>query len=125
MNKDTANDRRHAAKILAHIADIGRVLELEKIDSSSDLAGSIAAKFAVTQLITNIYELTRGMQPATLQALNEFGKIRLRTTRQIASHDYGAMDFRLVYVIAAKLTSQQVRNELSNFIKEARNGNRK
>ena len=122
MKKDTANDKQYAAKILAHILDMAQVLEFEKIKSDAELENSVAAKFAITQLITNIYELTRNIQPATLQALRNFANIKLRTTRQIASHDYGSIDFRLVYAIAMKLTSPTVRKELSRFIEGAKNG---
>ena len=78
MKKDTANDKQYAAKILAHILDMAQVLEYEKIKSDADLENSVAAKFAITQLITNIYELTRRIQPTALKDLREFANMHIK-----------------------------------------------
>ena len=65
------------------------------------------------------------MQDETLSSLKEFSKIRLRTTRQIASHDYASIDFKLVFNICNRITKDSVNDELSEFIEEDEDGNDK
>ena len=119
MKKSINTDKQCVAKILRYIQNIRSSLEYENIKSYKELEDSVSAKFAVTQLITNIYELSKHIQISSLNILIEFNKIRIRTTRQIASHDYAAVDFRLVYAICLKLIAQAVSNELSKFVEEA------
>ena len=118
MKKSISVDKQCVTKILSYIKNIKQVLEMENVKSSESLEDSIAAKYAVTQLVTNIYELSKNIQASTLSTLQDFSKIRLRTTRQIASHDYASIDFKLVYAICVRLMAQPVYNELSKFIKE-------
>ena len=118
MKKSMNIDKQCVEKILRYIQNIRQSLDHEKVKSYESLEDTVSTKFAVTQLITNIYEISKHMQATTLDSLKEFGKIRLRTTRQIASHDYGSIDFRLVFNICTKLTAQPVSDELSEFIKE-------
>jgi len=125
VKKSLDVDKQCAAKILKYIANIRNCLDHEKVISYESLEDSISTRFAVTQLITNIYELTKHMQIETLDSLTDFNKIRLRTTRQIASHDYGSIDFKLVFAICTRLTSEAVKEELSDFVKEDDDGNDK
>ena len=125
MKNSLAIDKQCVGKIIRYIQNIEQVLAQEDVKSFEALEDSVAAKFAVTQLITNIYELTKHMQTSTLDSFKEFGKIRLRTTRQIASHDYASIDFKLVYTICSRLIAKSVHEELSRFIKEDGDGDSK
>ena len=125
MKKSLDTDKQCVGKILRYIGNIRQSLDHESVKSYEALEDTVSTKFAVTQLITNIYELSKHIQPTTLDSLKEFGKIRLRTTRQIASHDYAAIDFKLVFNICTRLTAKSVQDELSKFIKEDEDGNDK
>ena len=122
MKKSLATDKQCVGKILSYIENIRQSLDHENVKSYEDLEDTVSTKFAVTQLITNIYELSRHIQATTLDSLKEFGKIKLRTTRQIESHDYAAIDFKLVFAICVRLTKESVQDELSEFVKEDEDG---
>jgi len=92
------------------------IFEIEKVNSFRDLQQSVSAKYAITQLITNVYELSRKLQEETLLKLTNFNSPTLRKARQIASHDYEATDFRSIYNLCSKLTSPVVKSELENCI---------
>ena len=124
MKKSLETDKQCVGKILGYIQNIRQSLDHESVKSYESLENTVSTKFAVTQLITNIYELSKHIQTSTLDSLKEFGKIRLRTTRQIASHDYAAIDFKLVYIVCSRLIAQPVCDELAEFIKEDVDGNR-
>ena len=125
MKKSLNTDKQCVGKILRYIGNIRQSLDHENVKSYEALENTISTKFAVTQLITNIYELSRHVQKETLDSLNEFSRIRLRTTRQIASHDYASIDFKLVFTICTMLARDSVQEELSKFIEEDENGNDK
>jgi uncharacterized protein with HEPN domain len=125
VKKSLNTDKQCVEKILKYIQNIRQALDHESVKSYESLEDTISAKFAVTQLITNIYELSKHMQETSLSSLKEFGKIRLRTTRQIASHDYASIDFKLVYTICLKLIAKSVSDELSEFTKEDEDGDSK
>jgi len=122
VKKSLDTDKQCVGKILSYVENIRQSLDHESVKSYEALEDTVSTKFAVTQLITNIYELSKHIQAATLDSLKEFSKIRLRTTRQIASHDYASIDFKLVFTICTRLTAKSVQDELSEFIKEDRNG---
>ena len=115
MKKSAGTDRQCIVRIFNYIRELEQIIATYNIQSFQDLRISLAAKYAVTQLITNIYELTKALQELTLQSLTEFNKIKLRTARQIASHHYDAIEFRTVYNICLKLASEIVYNELNNW----------
>ena len=75
----------------------------------------------MTQIITNVYEISRKLQDSTLQNLISFNSPMLRKARQIASHDYDALDFRSIYNLCTVLTGESVINELTSCL-EALNG---
>ena len=118
MKKSDQTDMRCVVRIRRYIRDLEQILEADNIKSFQDLKKSLAAKYAITQLITNIYELSDRMQDNALKNLEEFSKLRvnLKTTRQIASHDYVSIDFKPVYEVCRQLTSESVKHELSNYI---------
>jgi|GEM_PF-692743 len=122
VKKSLTTDKQCISKILKYIENIRQSLDHENVKSYEALEDTISTKFAVTQLITNIYELSKHIQISTLDSLKAFSKIRLRTTRQIASHDYAAVDFKLVYAICTRLTAKSVQEELYKFSKEDEDG---
>ena len=127
MKKSASTDRKCIEKLCKYIGDIKKIIDADSINSSRDLKMTLAAKYAITQLITNCYELSVNMRDETLCSMIEFQKIRLRTTRQIASHDYDRIDYNPVYAICLQLMSDNVYNELINKLSEIRkddiNGN--
>ena len=81
MKKSSQVDAKCVSKMIKYVEDIREILTNEGVNSHVDLKQSLAAKYAVTQLITNIYELTKHMQTETMQSLPELNGIRLRTAR--------------------------------------------
>jgi uncharacterized protein with HEPN domain len=77
------------------------------------------SQFAVTQIITNIYELKKKLTPEVLIDMPNFDKIKLAGARNIASHDYEQVNFRMIYDICDMLTSEAVESELSGVFKNA------
>ena len=123
MKKSYSTDIQCITKILRYVDDIQSILANDNIKSFQDLSKSLSAKYAVTQLITNVYELSRKLQDTTLQTLKNFNSPVLRKARQIASHDYDAIDFRSIYNLCMSLTGATVRNELKECLEAAEDAN--
>ena len=116
MRKSLVTDKHCVAKLLRYINDIQTIILEEEISSYQDLANSLSAKYAVTQLITNIYELSRKLQDETLRSSSSFSKIKTRTARQVASHDYSSVNFQAIFSICTQLSEAAVLNELQSFL---------
>ena len=119
MKKTNETDKQCVVKILRYIKDMAIIFNEQQITSHRALEQSTAAKYAATQLITNIYELTKHMQESTLKSLATFAGINLKTSRQIASHNYAAIEFRAVYDRCVKLIADPVRDELCAFLEDS------
>lgn len=119
MGKRSDIEIRCVKGIQAYIGDLQQIITDSNIQSFQDLKKSLAPKYAVTQLITNIYELSKELHSDTLQSLVEFSKINIRVVRQLASHKYKLIDFKPVFATCLQLTSESVSNELTKFQKEA------
>jgi len=116
MKKSNSTDRQCLKRILRYIGDIQQIFEDADIKEFQDLKKSLMAKYATTQVLTNIYELSRKLQDTTLGGLTKFNSPILRTARQIASHNYEAIDFKSIYSLCMTLTGDTVRNELEAFL---------
>jgi hypothetical protein len=114
MKKSADTDRQCIEKVQSYINDIGEILKADNISSADALKNTLAAKYAITQLVTNIYELSRKLQDETLNKLENFNSPVLRKARQISSHDYEAVDFRSIYNLCTQLTGKIVQDELKN-----------
>jgi len=111
-----ATNAKCVTKIKIYITDMQTILTTYEISSSDKLRNALAAKYAITQLITNIYELSRQLQATTLDKLPQFNSPVLRKTRQIASHDYEAVDFRSIYNLCTQLINPVVQDELERCL---------
>jgi uncharacterized protein with HEPN domain len=117
MKKTAETDRHTAAKIQKYIADIKQILSNDNIGCFQELRRSLSAKYAITQLITNIYETARRFREEALKtSLPTFSNINLKRTRQLASHDYMSIDFKPVFEICQQLMSKKVREELERLV---------
>ena len=108
-------DRQTAERILKYIDDLARIFRSENIETYQCLKDSLSAKYASTQLLTNIYELTKLMRGETLSNMKNFYTPELRRTRNVASHDYSAVDFRSVHFLCVTLMGKKVREELGRL----------
>jgi uncharacterized protein with HEPN domain len=84
------------------------------ISSADDLEKNHICQLAITQAITNIYELRQRIKSDTIDKMPLFSRLKLglKAARNIASHDYDSLDFKIVFKIINRLTSQQIINEL-------------
>jgi len=121
MKKSIQTDTQCVAKILKYIGDIKQILINESIKSYQNLENSLAAKYAVTQLITNVYELSTNLQPATLQLFTAFNSIEVSLARHISSHVYDKVNFRIIYRICTQLTDDNIFDELNKWRAENAN----
>ena len=118
MKKNKKTDKICVKKILHYIEDIRDCFEQYNIESYEDLNNKRLAQYALTQIITNIYELKKKMTDDFLLNLPEFNKIRLANARNIASHDYDRLDFEIIYNICKKqILSDALAKELDEVFK--------
>jgi len=103
-------------KILKYIKNIRQAYATYNIFRAHELATNELCHFAITQIITNIYETKIKLTDDALAQIPKFAKIRLRTARNIASHDYDSVDFDIVYRITLQLTSNEVVKELEAIV---------
>ena len=85
-------------KILKYIHTINEAYTMFGISNADDLDGNSVCQLAVTQAITNIYQLRQKIQEETLVLMPLFAKLRLglKAARNIASHDYDSLDFSII-----------------------------
>lgn len=113
MKSNAETDKIYVEKIIKYIDDIKHCFEHFNISSHNDFKAERISQFAVTQIITNIYEVKKKITPETLLMLPEFDKLKIAGARNIASHDYEQVNFRIVYDICNMLMSEEVLNDLN------------
>lgn len=86
------------------------------INSHHDLKLSQYAKYDITQMITNIHELSLKLQSSTYKQLHLFHQIELRLARNIASHDYEKVNFKIIYTVCLKIIDNDVSSELKDYM---------
>ena len=106
------------SKILKYIKAISDAYTMFGIDSAENLRGSHICQLAVTQAITNIYEIKKRMSSNALAQTPNFDKIGLKAARNIASHNYESLDFGIIF----KRTRQLLNPEISKELEEAKDG---
>ena len=119
MRPNAKADAIRAEKILKYIVDIKDCFEHFSIKSYNDLKSKRLAQLAVTQIITSIYELKKNITPDALTLLPEFNKIKIAGARNIASHDYERINFKIIYDICDMLIRASVVEELEEVISHA------
>ena len=114
MKATLETDKQNIERIIIYINDMKTIIKDMK--SYTELENSVAEKYAITQLITNIYETISKLQKDTFKQLKKLKKIRLYETRNISSHHYIDIDFKIIFDICQKLTTNDVKFELEDFI---------
>ena len=114
MKQSNTLDTVCITKILKHIQTISDAQSMFNIAHTDDLESNHICQLAITQAITNIYELRQRIQAETIAKMPLFTQLKLglKAARNIASHDYDSLDFGIIYKIINRLTSQQVIIEL-------------
>jgi len=117
MKQSFKTDKICIEKILRYISQMRHIYELSGVSSPDELEDDFACHLAMTQLITNIHEMTVKIQSETLAKVPSFSmlKPRIRAARNIASHDYEGVDFSILF----KLINQLLRRSVTNELKEA------
>lgn len=106
-------------RVLKYIQNIRDAYRTYKIGHSRELAGNELCHLAITQIIINLYETKTKMTQETLARIPRFDRIRLKTARNIASHDYDSLDFDIVYRITMQLVSKEVIEELEAVLNDS------
>ena len=106
------------SKILKYIRTINDSYTMFNIRNANDLDGNDICQLAITQAITNIYQLRQKIREESLTQMPLFNKIGLKAARNIASHDYDSLDFNIIY----KRTLQLLRQEISDELEAVKNG---
>jgi len=114
LNKDYKTDKTCIEKILKYINDIKICLSHFRINSFNELKNERLAQLAITQSITNIYEVKRLINQEILNEVSNFDNIKISAARNIASHDYESVNFKIIYDVCNKLTANTVMEELEN-----------
>jgi len=107
-------DKSCIEKILKYISDIKTCFSHFNINSFDVLKNERLAQLVVTQSITNIYEAKKFINQVSLDRLTNFGNIKISAARNIASHDYESVNFKIIYDVCNKLTANNVTEELEN-----------
>ena len=101
-------------KIIKYINDIKTCFSHFDINSPDDLENTRLAQLAITQSITNIHEIKKHMEQEVLDSLSDFNGIKISAARNIASHDYENVNFKIIYDVCNKLTADAVTEELAD-----------
>ena len=126
MKKNNKTDKIYIEKILRYIGDVKECFEFYDIKGHSDLENKRLARYAITQIITNIHEIKKKLTDEVLLRLPGFDKIRLTDARNIASHDYDSLDFKIIYALCKRdILDGDVKNELEGVLKSYENNDDK
>ena len=101
-----------ATKILKHIQSVRDAFAIFKIKSSADFLSSHICQLAVAQAMTNVFELRKKLREEVVDNMPHFGRLRLKATRNIASHDYDSLDFAILFKQTQQLLDSEVNKEL-------------
>jgi len=107
-------------KILKWTNKMREVLQQFDINSFEDFERNETCQLAITQLITNVHELTKKINKDLINKMPILAKSRvgLKNARNISSHDYDSLDYKIVYDIVKDLTSAKFKNELEGMMDE-------
>jgi len=99
-------------RIIKHITSIHEAFTTLNVSSLDDYLQNNICQLATAQVITNIHELKNKLRDETLAKLTQFSSIRTQAARNIASHDYDRLDFRIIYDRAKQLQNSNIADEL-------------
>ena len=125
MKQSIQTDIAVINRILKYIKVMGEAFEQFNIKNSTDLEESHICQLAITQAITNIYELNKKLQTETSVKLILLSKLQysLKAARNISSHDYYSLDFEIIYRLVCQLLKPELSLELREVSHELRNNN--
>ena len=112
MKKSAETNITTIEKIQMRIIQLKELYEMYDISNAQDLEDIYPCHLAVTQLITVLYQCRQRLTDEALAKVPTFSKIKLRVERNIASHDYDSLDFKIIYERVCKLLSAEVTGEL-------------
>ena len=118
MKQSSKRDLICINKIIKYIALISKAYRNAKIKTLEDFEADEVCQLAIAQAITNIYEVKKNIQTETLKKTPVFDNILLKAARNIASHDYDSLDFKIVYKRTEQLLSDKVKQELEVTIND-------
>ena len=116
MKQTAKTDIIYMKKIIKYIALIGETYSKFDINSLEDLENDEVCQLAITQAITNIYEMKKKIRSEALAQAPAFDKILLKVARNIASHDYDSLDFEIIYKRTVQLLKSEVSQELEAIV---------
>ena len=118
MKQTTKTDINCIKKILRYIALIAETYNKFDIKNFDDFEGDAVCQLAVTQALTNIYEIQKKIQLETMEKLTLFKSLRyrLKVARNIASHDYESVNFEILYKTTQSLLDEQNTKELETVV---------
>jgi len=102
--------------MLNHMQTIGSAYEMFGVNSADDLKASHICQLAITQLITNIYELRKRLRDETVEKMPLLRDISIKGVRNIASHDYYSLDFDIIYSRTLQLMGVELNDELEAML---------
>ena len=114
MSANYKTDKACIEKILKYINDIKTCFSHFSINSFEDLRNTRLAQLAITQSITNIHETKRLISQDVLDRISDFANIKIAAARNIASHDYESVNFKIIYDVCNKLMASNVMGVLEN-----------
>ncbi|MCL1862473.1 MAG: hypothetical protein FWF78_02775 [Defluviitaleaceae bacterium] len=117
MKQGSKTDEICLVKVLRHIGDLRDCLAHFEINTHKDFESRRLAQFATTQIITIIHGLKKSIKPETLEKTPEFNKIKIAGARNVASHEYDKVNFRMIFDICTMLTSKKVSAEIRGVLK--------
>jgi len=110
-------------RILKWINKMRNLLNEFSILDFDDFENNETCQLAISQLITNVYELVRKIDENFYIHIPKFIKLRnrIKLSRNIASHEYEFLDLDIVYRLVLNLTDEKIINELEAAIIESEN----
>jgi len=99
MIKSVHTDIQNIRQIQKYIADIKSIMS--GMDSWESLKNSLCEKYAITQLITNVTECDKNLRDDSPVQLPQ-----LRRLRNVSSHNYMGVDFKVVWAICQELMKE-------------------
>jgi uncharacterized protein with HEPN domain len=114
VKQTTKTDIICIEKVLRYISLINETYKKFDINNLENLEDDVICQLAITQLMTNIYEVQKMIQPETMDKLTLFSSLRfrLKAARNIASHDYESVNFEIIYNTIKSLNNEKVIKEL-------------
>lgn len=106
-------------KIQSYVKRVKRIYELIENMSEEDIY-ALDDSFALTQFLININSLFESVTSDEIASRQiEMGIRSLKTCRNIASHDYDALDWNRIKQLCKKLTSERTASLLVECLKIA------